>query len=280
MTGYSDSVSVVGLLALAGLLGANTLLGPLGLNWFVYPFSETMANQTIGLEAVTLFVVVPWCLVAAWALSRDHHVGPVLVLSPSAYAAYMMVQYVIGPTYLTYRPQILFHLAIFVLSGVIILYFWTQVDDTVLPTLSDRRRRRTVLGLILLAAFVLFRYVALFQGIVTTAELTGEPRLDPSMFWSIVFLDLGLVVPITAGTAIGLYQKVSWAHRALYGIVGWYVLVPISVATMGSVMLLNDDPYAAIETVVVLSTVALLFTAFAVWVYRPLFDRSEHPRTD
>jgi hypothetical protein len=42
---------------------------------------------------------------------------------------------------------------------------------------------------------------------------------------------------------------------------------------MGIVMLARDDPYASVPQVLVLSTVAVLFAAFAVVVFRPLFRR-------
>jgi hypothetical protein len=81
------------------------------------------------------------------------------------------------------------------------------------------------------------------------------------------------VVPATVVAGIALIRGGRWAHPALYAILGWFALVPPSVAAMGATMLANDDPYASAGQVVVLSVLSLLFAGFAVWVYRPLFSR-------
>jgi hypothetical protein len=49
--------SVLALAALAVGLAVNSILGPLGLGVVTYPFSATLVNQTVGLEAVSLLVV-------------------------------------------------------------------------------------------------------------------------------------------------------------------------------------------------------------------------------
>jgi len=267
-----------GLVVLATLLTINTVLGPLVADVITYPFSETMINQTIGLEAVSLFVVVPWALAAAILLSRGHRAGSFLAIPPAAYAAYMFVQYVLGPTYLTYQPAVIFHLGIFVCSWLVLVVAWRRTADVSLPAWTPRRARRTAIGLLVLAAFTAFQYVPLFTGLIEGAALSAEAAADPTMFWSIVFLDLGVVVPVTILAAWGLLRNAAWARRVAYGVAGWFVLVPISVVAMGLVMLANDDPNAAVAQVAVLSVAALAFIAFAAWVFRPLFgSRSQTP---
>ncbi|MFD1513406.1 hypothetical protein [Halomarina rubra] len=271
----SDRWLAAGLVVLAVALAVNTILGPLVASVVTYPFSETLVNQTVGLEAVSLFVVAPWCLLAAWLITSGHRAGPVVAIPPAAYAAYMFVQYVVGPGYLTYRPVVALHLSIFVLSGAVLLRAWADLDDGDLPTLSQRRRRTASGVLVILGAFVCLQYLGAVEGLLTAGPLSAEASADPTMYWSIFFLDLGVVVPVTLATALSLLRGASWANRALYGVAGWYLFVPISVATMGVVMLLNDDPNAAVGRVVVLSIAGLLFAAFTVWVYRPLFADRE-----
>jgi len=261
----------LGLAVLAAALAVNTLLGPLVADAIEYPFSQTLVYQTVGLEAVTLALVVPWCLAAALLVRRGHRAGPVLAVAPAAYTAYMFAQYVVGPSYLTYRPIVAFHLGIFVLGGALLALASRRIRLDALPTPSARRNRLTALGLALLAAFVVFRYVPSFAGMVTGDPLTTEFAADPAMYWSIFLLDLGVVVPVTVAAALGLRRGARWARTATLGIVGWYVPVPVSVAAMGLVMLVNDDPNTSVGFVATLSVAALLFTGFAVWVYRPLF---------
>ncbi|MFC5971247.1 hypothetical protein ACFPYI_07870 [Halomarina salina] len=262
------------LVALALGVATNSLLGPLVTGAIAYPFPETLVNQTVGLEAVSLAVVAPWSLVAAWFVLRDHRAGPVLALPPAAYTAYMFVQYVVGPEYLTYSWVVAFHLGLFVLSGAVLVRAWSSVRSASLPTPSETRRRRASVGLVLLTAFVGLQYLPAAGGVLTGGPVSDEVAAAPTMYWSIALLDLGVVVPVTVATAIGLLRGASWAERALYGVAGWYLLVPVSVAAMGLTMLANGDPNASVGQVVVLSVAALLFTAFAAWVYRPLFARA------
>jgi len=270
-TTRSERWLATGLVLLASALVINTVLGPLVADVITYPFSETTVNQTIGLEAVSLFVVAPWALVAAFFLQRGHRAAPFLAIPPAAYAAYMFVQYVLGPTYLTSQPAVAFHLGIFVCSWLVLAVAWHRTADVSLPAWTPRRARRTAVGLIVLAAFTTLQYVSLFAAIADGSDLSAEAAADPTMFWSIVFLDLGIVVPVAIIVAWGLLRDAAWARRAAYGVAGWFVLVPISVVAMGVVMLANDDPNAAVAQVAVLAVAAILFTAFAAWVFRPLF---------
>jgi hypothetical protein len=48
---------------------------------------------------------------------------------------------------------------------------------------------------------------------------------------------------------------------------------------MSAVMLANGDPYATVGGTAAFTVAALLFTAFAAWVYRPLFRRAGRPGT-
>lgn len=97
----TDRWLTAGLVALASALAANSLVGPLVADLVSYPFSQTLVYQTIGLEAVTLAVVVPWSLAAAALVRRGHRAGPLLAIAPSSYTVYMFAQYVLGPQYLT-----------------------------------------------------------------------------------------------------------------------------------------------------------------------------------
>ena len=182
-TGLAGSL----LLLAAGLL-LNTVLGPLVLDAIDYPLSQTIENQLVGLELVTVYVVAPVCVAAAVLAARGHPAGAPLAIGPAAYTAYMFAQYVVGPGYDAYTPGVLLHLALFV---------------------------------------------------------------------------LGLVLAVWRGSRL--------AAAALHAVVGWFALVPPSVASMGAVMLARDDPYAAGGQVVVLSAVAVVFAVFAVVVFRPLF---------
>jgi hypothetical protein len=103
------------------------------------------------------------------------------------------------------------------------------------------------------------------------------------MYWTILLLDLGIVVPAAVATRIGLLHRSPWATKALYGVVGWFAVVPPSVAAMAFVKVLREEPLASSGDAVVVVVVALVFGAVAAWLYRPLFQRASttaHDRLD
>jgi hypothetical protein len=101
---------------------------------------------------------------------------------------------------------------------------------------------------------------------------SNEAYLDnPTAFWLVAFLDLGIVTAAALAGAWGLRRGASWARTSAYAVIGWFSLVPISVAAMNIVMRINDDPLATTPDTVLFVTAAAVFTAGAVWLYLPLF---------
>jgi len=280
-TGASRASSPFGwsLVALAGMLVLNSVLGPLFLGVVNYPISASMTNQLLGLEVVTLVLVVPWTgLAGALALRQDAR-APLLALGPTSYAAYMFVQYVIGPEYRAYSWVVLFHVAIVALSGGLALVAWSRAQREPVPSITDRRRRRLSLVLMGLAAFVLVRYLSAFSGAVGREPIAAEFRDARTFFWSIVLLDLAVVVPLTAAAAVALLRDTPAGHRALYGVVGWFALVPPSVTAMAAVMLVRDDPNASVSTLLLLTMATLVFWAVAGSVLGRLVRGGAHVGT-
>ncbi|RQG95644.1 hypothetical protein EA472_21330 [Natrarchaeobius oligotrophus] len=104
--------------------------------------------------------------------------------------------------------------------------------------------------------------------------IPAEYIADPSVYWTVFLLDLGIVVPITVAVSLSLLRGAVWARKAIYGLVGWYALVTIAVLALFVSMLVHDDPNVTVGTVIVLFIATLLITAFTVWVYRPFFRRT------
>lgn len=264
---------VIGLAVLAGGLALNTVLGPLVLDAIDYPISETILNQMIGLELVSVFLVAPLCVAAAVLTGRGHRAGAPLAIGPAAYTAYMFVQYVLGPQYATYPPAVVLHLALFVLGLVLAVWAWVRTCDHDLR-LPGRHQRGHAVALAALAAFVLSRYAGGLLGAMGDNPIPAEFQAEPTFYWSIFLLDLGIVVPGTVAAAVAVWRGARVAAVALFATVGWFALVPPSVASMAAVMVARDDPYAAGGQVVVLTTVAVVFAVYAVLVFRPLFVRA------
>jgi hypothetical protein len=258
------------LFALAGGLVVNTVLGPLGAGVVDYSLSESLHNQLVGLEVITVVLVAPLCALAGALLRRGRRAGAVLALGPAAYTAYMLVQYLVGPGYEHYPPVLVFHLGLFVLSGVVVARAWSAFGSTDLPPMTPRARRARSWVLLGLGAFVTSRYLPALVGSVGEEALSQEFAAEPAFFWTILLMDLGIVVPLTVAASMGLRRATAAADKWLYAIVGWFALVPPSVAAMAVVMVVNDDPYASTASMAVFVTAAVAFGAFALHVFRPL----------
>jgi hypothetical protein len=264
------------LVLLAAALAVNSVLGPLLLGTVEYHYGESMTNQGIGLDAVALFVAAPLAVAAAVLMRRGHLAGPVLAFAPATFAAYMMPQYVVGPDYLglpgNNERAIPFHLAVMVLALAIAIGAWQSIGLRMLPPRSRRSDRRRSWVLLGLAAFT-----ALGRWLPAIADALGDTPsssyLDnPTAFWLVGLLDLGLVVPAATATAFALRGGRPWSRTAAYAVIGWFSLVPASVAAMAITMQINDDPLATTANTIIMTTAGVIFTAAAATLYRPLFN--------
>ena len=55
----------------------------------------------------------------------------------------------------------------------------------------------------------------------------------PAFSWAIALLDLGVFLPLTVATCVGLARGRPWAQKALYTVAGWFGLVGLAVAGDG-----------------------------------------------
>ena len=263
----------VTLLALASALVVNTIAGPLVTDKIDYPISESMFNQLLGLELVTVFLVVPVTVVAAVLALRERPLAPLLAIGPSAYAAYMFAQYVVGPVYDHYSAAVLFQLAIAATAGIVCVWCWVRAAEVPLPLPDARSRRLRVAWLGFLGTFVLLRYVSALTGAATGARIPEEFADSPAFYWSIVLLDLGVVVPATLLAAAAVHRRQRLGQQAYYAVVGWFAMVPPSVAAMAAVMLARDDPHASLPTLLLTTVASFLFAIPAISAIRRLARR-------
>ena len=256
-----------GLIALGIGLASNSLLGPLGVDRIDYPVSESMRNQTIGLDAATLVVVAPLTVAIGVLALRGHGAAPALALGPTSYGAYMLVQYIAGPDHLSYPGVLLLQLAVFIGSWSLAAVAWRLARQ---PPLRVRLGRWHGLVAWALAGFVLLRYLPGLAGSLSNEPLPPEAAGDPAMYWLIVLLDLGVFVPIAAVAGLGLRRGRPWATTLHRGAVGWFTLVTVAVATMSATMWLNDDRYASAGQLTLFVGLSVVMLVYAAVVHRPL----------
>ena len=265
-----------GLLALAAALAANSIVGPFVADMVDYPVSDTMLNQTIGLDAASLLVVAPIIAMIGVLALRQHSAAPVLALGPTGYVAYMFVQYVVGPDHLSYPPVLMLQLGLFAAGWMLAGLAWrldTDTEQAIAPSGEPSRRWPLAPGhawvSLTMGAFVLLRYVPGLIGSLSNEPVPDELAADPAMYWVIVLLDLGVYVPAAVLAAIGLRRGAQWAERLHRGLVGWFLLTTIAVGTMSLVMRVNDDPSAAVGQLVLFIVTGLIVAAYTASVLRP-----------
>ena len=266
--------------ALAACLALIAVLGPLVTGVVQYRYTVSMVNQAVGLDAFALVVVAPLSVVAAVLAAWRHPAAPLLALAPAGFAVYMLPQYFLGPEYLTLagngeRAFLLF-LGTFVLSSAVLLGSWSAARAPVWP---DRLWRRRAWLLLALAVFVVgglylsngfLHAMRDFPDFIAERAATSEYDEHPTAYWLVAFLDLGIVVPLTVATAVGLLRRRDWAARAFYALLGWYAAVPGSVAAMSLTMLGRDDPAASAGRAVVFTVAAVVFLVLAARAFVPL----------
>jgi hypothetical protein len=217
----------VGLLAIAAGLVVVALLGPLGTEVVHYRVTETLRNQTIGLDAVSLVIVAPLSALAAYLASRGRAAGPAMAMGIGAYTSYMFLQYIVGPDYghLSGNNEKLFPLAVslFAAGWIVALGGWLATGDDRLPVSPERERRVGRYALPALAALAFVRYVPALADWMSGSPTDGGYLAGPTFAWTIATLDLGVFLPITVATCVGLTRGAVWARRSQWcaGGSGW-----------------------------------------------------------
>jgi hypothetical protein len=129
-----------------------------------------------------------------------------------------------------------------------------------------------------LLAFVAFsRYLPVLSDVMGGNPQDAGYRAGPTFFWTIAMLDLGVFLPATIATCVGLVRGSAWAVKALYLVGGWFGLVGPAVAAMAIAMYVNDDPNASAGNAVFMTVLGLAFALLALALYRPLFGRPRSP---
>jgi hypothetical protein len=186
----------------------------------------------------------------------------------------MFLQYVVGPDYahLPGNNERLFPLVLFLFAAgwIVVLAAWSTIDVERLP---DSARRDRLIGRFLLPVLALVafsRYVPQLMDWMSSSPEDKNYLAGPSFSWAIAMLDLGVFLPATVATCVGLVRGTRWAQKALCTVVGWFGLVGPAVAAMAITMYVNDDPIASGGNTVFMIVLGLAFLTLAVFVYWPL----------
>ena len=274
---HTETALALGLAGIGAGLAVVAVLGPLATGLVDYHVTETLRNQTIGLDAVSLVLVAPLAVLAAVLVRRRHTAGPALALAVGSYTSYMFVQYILGPEYerLPGNNELLFPLALalFVCGWLVVLAAWVTIDVERLPPTPRRDRLVARVALPVLGFLAFVRYLPALADWMSSRPEDAGYLAGPTFAWTIALLDLGVVLPVTVAVCVGLDRREPWARKALYAVVGWFGLVGPAVAAMAITMYLNDDPNGGAGAAAFMTLLGLVFAALAVVVFLPLLRR-------
>ena len=271
-------ILAVGMAALGLGLVANSVAGPLLADAIDYPVSESMRNQTIGLDAAALLLFAPACLVIAVLAWRGHRLAPVLTVSLGSSVAYIFLQYLVGPEFDYYPATLLLHLGLFVGGWTLAVHAWhlARLHFEATPALSSRHATAAVV----MAGFVILRYLPGLASSLTQEALPDEVSGDITMYWLIVFSDLGIFIPIVVITAVGIWRRAPWARLAMVTIVGWFTIISVAVGTMSLTMVINDDRYASQAQLALFIIITTVTGIYAIHLHKTLIgSTAAHPAT-
>jgi hypothetical protein len=272
--------------SLLGLLGVglvvNAVLGPLSLEAIEYHFSNSMRNQTVGLDGVSLVFVAPFSAITGWLLlhrtqDSSRRVGlRLLAVGPGLYATYMIPQYVVGPDYLS-RPGnnqkfFLLHLSLFVVGIMVSVLAVHSLRMASFPALRESTNQMVRWVLVLGALVLIFGHH--LSGVLDAFR--SQPRNtafrdSPTAFWFVKLLDLGVVVPASIFGTIALRQRWPAGQKLAYVLVIWFWLDALAVASMAITMQINHDPTGSRPLTIGFAALAVLLTFVSVRLFAPFF---------
>lgn len=279
MTARRQSYALaIALFGLAFGVGMAAMLGPLVAGAIEHKVSAAMLNQVKGADAVALFLVAPASVIAGVLALRRHAAAPVLAIAPAAFAAYIFSQLAIGQEWDRYdgNTERYFPLfaGLFVLGGRGGSPGLAHVRPVTIAchrtafAARDRLDARTGGG-VPGRGLHLPGLMDAWSGEPTSREYVE----NPTVFWVVKLMDLGIVVPVALATGAGVLRGSEIALRAAYGVVGWFALLGAAVTAMGIMMLANDDPDASAGLVVGFAMFTMVFAGLAAWMYGGLFGR-------
>jgi hypothetical protein len=196
----------------------------------------------------------------------------------SVFVVYTYAQLIVGEEYLRlpgnnerYFPLLL---GGFILAGGTAVAAWRGLDPAALPPVPARLGRTFAVVLAVVAAYLMVglhlpSLVDALRDVPTRTEYVSSP----TPFWLVKLMDLGIVVPVAAVTALGLWRRSARALAPAYAVIGGFTLLAASVTGMALTMYLRSDPGASLATVGVFALFTLTFAGLAATLYRPLFTR-------
>ncbi len=277
-TGRRDSLLPRGLVIAAAYLGAFVvtlvaLLGPLGLGMIHYPTSQSAINQTIGVDAVNVILLVPALVIGgSLLLVRRDGAKYFLVLAPVTLFS-LALEAGVGEEWTLYPGNLERYAWLFIVEVIVALVLLVgtvpMFSDRDVPRFNRKSLRVYAAFVTLLLALFAFMWIGELVAVTTTGNTaSGSYSNAPVGFWTVRFMDLGVTIPLGF---LGMYLLVTRPEKA-YALVllffGFFVSMGTTVTAMGLVMLANHDPEAQPGAMVIFPLLTIMAWAGLLYLIK------------
>jgi hypothetical protein len=233
----------------------------------IYTGAASTAEMLRGFDLVTAVVIVPGLAVASHLARRGSIVAQLVATSLIAYLVYTYAYYLFGTGF---NDLFLLHVAVFGAGLVALVLCLTSLDSSAAAhRFGAQARVRTIAGILGVLAVALggmWTYFAV-DNAVTGDVPAGSQLVETDTIVRLgMALDLTLLVPLYAVTAVLLWRRAAWGYvLATIALVGgilhqvsYIVAMPFQVVgdIPGAV---SYDPFEPIIVLLFLAATALLF---------------------
>jgi hypothetical protein len=222
------------------------------------------AAQAIGQDIATLIVGIP-LLITGIVLARKGSLRGQLLLTGGL--GYMLYTYTSYAFLSAYNEFFLIYVTLFSLSLFAFIIAMAGLDaEQISRQVSGKMPRRGIATfLMLLAAFLGFAWL----GRIVPPLLAGTPPFGLEAYTTLVIqvLDLGIIVPASAITAVLLWQKRPWGYTLASVLVVKGLMMGAALVAMIITQILAGVTVSPFE-VIMFSTIALAALVFTVTLFR------------
>jgi hypothetical protein len=222
------------------------------------------AAQAIGQDIATLIVGIPLLLVGIMLTRKGSLRGQLLLTGSLGYMLYTYTSYAF---LVAYNEFFLVYVALFSCSLFAFILALSGLDaEQVSRKVSERMPRRSIaIFLMLIAAFLGMAWL----GRILPPLLAGKPPFGLEAYTTLVIqvLDLGIIVPASAITAILLWQKRPWGYTLVSVLIVKALLMGAALIAMIIGQILAGVAVSPVETIM-FSGIAIASLVFTIILFR------------
>ena len=226
--------------------------------------SVSYAAQAIAQDAVTLVLGIPLLVTGIILYRKGSLRGQLLLTGTLGYMLYTYTSY----TFLSaYNPLFLLYVALFSMCLFAFILAMTNLDPALIKqqTESNFPRRGIAIFMLVIAGFLTLAWL----GRIVPPLIAGTPPLGLESYTTLVIqaLDLGIIVPVSALTAILLIQDQPWGYTLS-------AVVLIKGLTMGAALIamiigqILAGVQVSLVEIVMFSGIALAALIFTLILFR------------